>query len=195
MSVTTLYCSKCEKPGTFDVRSSPFHFVCSSCMRDNEVLVFPALFRETAVTGTGEKLLDDTESSCFYHPNKRASVPCDACGRYLCALCDIETAGRHLCPGCVANPTEDTEAEKPANRTTYYDNVALSVAIIPIIIFYLTIFTAPIALYIALRYWNKTQSVLPRGKWRNVLAILIAGLELAGWIAGIGALFYGIFVA
>ena len=31
----------------------------------------------------------DGEASCYFHAHKRAAVPCDGCGRFLCSLCDL----------------------------------------------------------------------------------------------------------
>ena len=55
------------------------------------------------------------------------------------------------------------------------------------LIFYLTIFTAPFTLYLSIRYWREPMSVLPRRRWRFVVAILIALFQLAGW--GVLAMF------
>jgi hypothetical protein len=46
------------------------------------------------------------------------------------------------------------------------------------IFFYASIFTAPAALYVAIRYWNAPSSLVPRRKWRQMSAILIALAEL-----------------
>ena len=43
-----------------------------------------------------DALLSEGESSCFYHPNKRAVVPCDQCGRFLCTLCRVDFGQRVL---------------------------------------------------------------------------------------------------
>jgi hypothetical protein len=64
-----------------------------------------------------------------------------------------------------------------------YDNIALSLAVYPLLIFYFTIVTAPTALFIAIRFWNAPRSIVHRTRARLVLAILIAGLEIAGWFA------------
>ena len=62
-----------------------------------------------------------------------------------------------------------------------YDSLALSLAVIPLVIFYLTFVTAPAALYIAVRYWNAPRSIVHRSKIRLVLAIIIASLQIVGW--------------
>ena len=64
-----------------------------------------------------------------------------------------------------------------------YDDLALSIAVLPLILIYFTCITAPIAIYIAIRHWNAPLSVIPRTKVRFLIAIVIASLEIAGWIA------------
>jgi hypothetical protein len=63
--------------------------------------------------------------------------------------------------------------------------MALSLALLPLLIFYFTILTAPMAMYIALRYWNAPRSIVHRTRIRYVLALLIAAAQMAGWGLGI----------
>jgi hypothetical protein len=62
-----------------------------------------------------------------------------------------------------------------------YDSIALSLAVYALLIFYLTLVTAPIAIFIAIRHWNSPRSIVHRTKIRLVLAIAIAAAELVGW--------------
>ena len=121
------------------------------------------------------------ESSCFYHPQKKAVVPCQGCGRFLCALCDCELQGEHFCPACLEVGRQKGRIKRLENQRTLYDAIALSVAILPMLIIYFTIITAPIALFIALRYWNAPRSIVRRTKIRLILAISIATLQILGW--------------
>ena len=50
------------------------------------------------------------------------------------------------------------------------------------IFFWFTVFTAPAAIFVALRYWKAPSSLLQRSKIRFVVALLIAGLQVAGWV-------------
>ena len=126
--------------------------------------------------------MSDEDASCFYHPRKKAVVPCAQCGRFLCALCDLELDGRHLCPGCVSAARAAGGRAALQNglllgNRTLHDKLALAVAALPLIpVFWLfTVLTAPTALVLAIRYWNEPrQSPLPRGRWRLVAAALLA---------------------
>jgi hypothetical protein len=158
---------------------------CPACGVPVQVEVFPALFRPVARGRGGEAVMVEGESSCFYHPQKRAVVPCEGCGRFLCALCDCELQGEHFCPACLEVGRQKGRITRLENRRTLYDGIALSLALLPMLIFYFTIVTAPIALYIAIRYWNAPRSLVHRTKLRLVLAIILAVLQIGGWcVAG-----------
>ena|SRR5208282_87529 len=160
---------------------------CPACGVPVQVEIFPALFRPPTRGRGGEAVIVEGESSCFYHPQKKAVVPCDGCGRFLCALCDCELRGEHFCPACLELGRQQGRIKRLENQRTLYDAIALSLAILPLLIFYFTIITAPIALYLAIRYWNAPLSIVHRTKVRLVLAILLATLQIVGW--GIGAYF------
>ena len=69
------------------------------------------------------------------------------------------------------------------NRRELYDSRALALAWIPMLTVWFTLITAPMALYMAIRYWKAPGSIIPRRKWRFILAILIASMQILGWIA------------
>jgi uncharacterized RDD family membrane protein YckC len=155
---------------------------CRQCARKIEVAIFPALLRSR--TGAlPEALAADTEASCFFHPQSRAAIPCDECGRFLCRLCDLEIDGRHLCPACFQNGVQSRKLEVVETRRTMYDTVALAFATFPALLFWPVIFSAPAALFVVLRRWRAPGSLLPRTKIRFYLAALFAVAELAGFVA------------
>ena len=134
---------------------------CPGCGDPLQVEVFPALFRR-CLPVKGETIIE-SESSCFYHPQKKAVVPCQGCGRFLCALCDCELRGQHFCPACL-EVGQKGKIKSLENQRTLYDGIALSLAILPLLIFYFTMVTAPMALYVAIRYWNAPRSIVHRTK-------------------------------
>src|SRR5947209_1718730 len=161
---------------------------CPGCQSLLQVEVFPALFRRTAPAGSGEIVLVEGESTCFYHASKKAVLPCQGCGRFVCALCDCELNGEHFCPACLESGKTKGKIKSLENRRTLYDTIALSLAILPIgliVFWFLTIITAPMALFMAIRYWNAPRSIVHRTKIRYVLAMIFATLQIAGWGIGI----------
>lgn len=182
-------CSRCNTSLPVEAYNTDEMASCSGCQAKTLVTVFPALLREITLGRPAETLLVDTDASCFYHPQKKAEIACGNCGRFLCALCDVDLNGQHLCPSCIETGKQKGKMKNLENRRVLYDDIALSLAVLPMIIFYFSILTAPIALFVAIRYWNAPTSIVPRSKIRFVLAIAIATLQLLGW----GTLLYFVF--
>jgi len=164
------------------VFNQPEFAPCPACGVPLHVEVFPALFRKTNAGQGGEAIMVEGESSCFYHPLKKAVLPCDGCGRFLCALCDCALDGRHFCPTCLETGRTKGKIKSLENQRTLYDSIALALAVYPMLIFYFTIITAPMALFVAIRYWKSPQSILRRTKIRFIAAIIISLLQIGGWV-------------
>lgn len=185
MNVTLPQCTRCKAP----LGESQFNrdelVPCPVCAAPLQVEIFPALFRPLAHGRDGEALMVETESSCFYHPQKKALRSCQACGRFLCALCDCELNGEHFCPACLEVGRKKGKIKSLENQRTLYDSIAFALALYPLIFFYLTFVTAPMALYLALRRWNAPRSIVHRTRIRLVLAIVLSVAQIAGWCVGI----------
>jgi hypothetical protein len=181
---SVLQCPKCKTTLTETFVGAEFAR-CVGCASPLQVEVFPAMFRRHTPGRDGEAVVLETEASCFYHPQKKAVLPCEGCGRFLCALCDCELHGQHFCPACLETGKKKGKIKRLENERVLYDDLALSLAVLPLLIFYFTLVTAPIALYIAIRYWNSPRSIVRHTHWRFVVAIIFATLEMAGWGIGI----------
>jgi hypothetical protein len=111
---------------------------------------------------------------------------CDVCGRFVCALCDINLNRRHLCPGCLEPDPSRPGGNALETRRVCYDQVALLVATLPILMVWITLVTAPVALYLCVRHWRAPGSLLPRSRIRFGAACVIALLQVAVWLAVFG---------
>lgn len=187
MSARLLACTKCRASLPPALYNAPDLRPCPACGAWTQVEVFPAALRPPGPGTVGEAVMVEGEASCFYHPAKKAVLPCESCGRFLCAVCDVEMNGVHLCPACVESGKKKGRLKQLENRRTLYDSLALAVAVYPMILVWPTLIGAPASIYIAIRYWNAPSSVVPRSKWRAILAIVLALLQIVGWI--------GIFIA
>jgi hypothetical protein len=67
------------------------------------------------------------------------------------------------------------------NRRVLYDTVALAVATGPMLLIWPTIITAPMSIFLAIRYWKTPLSIVKRTKVRFILAIVFAISQIAGW--------------
>lgn len=157
---------------------------CMNCDAYYEIGIFPAFSRLPEPGSPAENVIADGESSCLYHPAKKASVICNGCGAFLCSLCDIELDGRHVCPKCLTRPDAKTAQADPLQpESTRYDSIAFHLALWPLLLAfmclpYVMLITAPVVLYLAIRYWNVSR--MPDGSPSGLMlaAALIAGAEL-----------------
>lgn len=175
-------CTKCNSPLPGQVINTYSAVPCPSCAGLLRADVYPALYREFPTGRSGDALQMDKEAGCFYHPRKKAVVPCSACGRFICSLCDVALNGQHLCPSCFEKGKTKRKIINLENQRTCYDTIALLVATVSMLMYWFTIFTAPFAIYLTVRHWNSPSSIIPRTKIRFVLAFIIASLQIAVWI-------------
>lgn len=183
MSSVAVLCPRCQSslPGALCNTGSVAH--CPACDSAIQVEIFPAFFKPVGAGQSAETLLEVGVSSCFYHEQKKAVVPCDACGRFLCALCDLDFNGRHLCPACLQSGKKKGDLPELESRRTIYDSAALSTALLPLLIWPLTLVTAPMAIFLAIFSFFRPSSLLPRTRIRAWLALVFGVLQLGGWIA------------
>jgi hypothetical protein len=151
--------------------------------------IFPALLRDVVPGQHGERIVHEDEGSCFYHPAKKAITYCGHCGRFLCAMCDIELGGRHLCSGCVEAGSAQGNITELKNKYIRYDKIALALSFYALCIPWLTIFTGPCAVFVGIRFWKTPISILPIQRWRSIVAIMLGLVEMIAW----GLLIFGMF--
>jgi len=178
-------CPKCGVRLPLSVVNTSKPQRCPACASVVRIDAFPALLRKEPAAPAAGALRDDHEAGCFYHPRKKVVVNCSVCGRFLCVLCDVELEGRHYCMACLAAGKKGRKIRNLENERVLYDNVALLLATLPLLFFYVTIFTAPAALFIAVRYWKSPSSIIPRTRIRSIAAVLLSALQIAGWSYGL----------
>jgi hypothetical protein len=181
MEPSLLKCGKCQAilpPSQFNTgQLAP----CPSCGSPVEVEVFPAILHSPAAAFP-EPLLVEGETSCFYHPAKKASAVCGSCGRFLCALCDLELNGRHFCPACLESGQKRAKFKDLENSRVLWDRVVASVAVLPILLLPLTTISAPVALYLVWRYRKAPCGITGKSNLSFVAAGVLAVLQIAGWL-------------
>src|SRR5271154_2454763 len=121
MSSPPLSCTRCHTPFSDGYFNRAAFTPCSTCAAPLQVEIFPAFFRPVSRGRDAEAVMVEGESSCFYHPKKKAVAPCDGCGRFLCALCDCELNQRHYCPGCLESGQNKGKINSLQKGRTLYD--------------------------------------------------------------------------
>src|ERR1041384_3996677 len=171
MDVPTVPCLKCKAPLSSVLFLDSATAVCGSCGTSMTAYLFPALSHNTISVKAPEALLTDSEAGCFFHPQKKAVLACEGCGRFLCGLCELEWHGQHLCVNCLEAGKKKRKMKSIENHRVLYDQVALSMSIVPLLLWPFTCLTAPATVYWVIRYWNAPLSLVSRTKIRFVIAL------------------------
>ena len=176
-------CPKCSQALNENVLNSSSLTQCNACGVQLRAEVFPAMDRQRETGSINESVTTGTEAGCFYHPDKKALAHCAMCGRFLCALCDLEINDQHLCAACLAVGQKKNTIVNLENHRILYDKIALFLSIVPFtfILWFFSVVTIPATIFVAIRYWNTPCSIMSGSKLRFVLAIIFAGLQIVGW--------------
>lgn len=101
--------------------------------------------------------------------------------------------GATWCPVCLHSPHLAGAGQALEKGRTNYDSIALALATWPMAVFvYPSFLTAPVVIYIVLRYWRKPLRLIPRNRWRFVVALVISLVQIALLAALIAAIIIGV---
>ena len=158
---------------------------CTLCGAVNQAWLFPAAISSAPLVHPEIAL--EGEAACYEHSDKRAIGACQRCGRFLCQFCSVEFGSEVLCPTCVMGGSVaggNVAAAKLNPSLTMFDSIALIVPLTSLIIYPLTIVTAPASLVLSLVKWKQPISPVRRNRWRFVLAIIVSLAMIGAWIWG-----------
>jgi hypothetical protein len=186
---TALRCPKCALGLDPAVAGTGAELTCPACRTHFIAQLFPAFVSPVQMvsTASGERAVEG-EAVCFFHPEKGASVACERCGRFLCALCDVPLGGKHLCPSCL----DTTKMPELVNRRLIWSQLSMLVGILPIVfacLYPFYVITGPAAIFLGIWKW-KAPGSLVRGPRRGLAVVGIIGgtvqiLIIAGAVFGL----------
>jgi hypothetical protein len=189
----TLSCPKCHLALDPASAAGGAEVACAACRSRLTVRLFPAFTNppDGVTAATGEHAIEG-EAACFFHPEKRAAISCDRCGRFLCALCDVPFGGKHLCPLCL----DASKLPDLVNRRVVWGQVAGVVGLLPVLLvplcfpfWFLVFITGPGAIILALWKWNAEGSLVYGRRRGMAIAGIIGGLLQLAAVAGFVWLF------
>ncbi len=175
-------CPACYRSLPPDTWNVSYETYCPNCRSPVTAVAFPALVRDAAVpVPFADAAVEGSEATCFYHARRKAAVPCDQCGRFLCSLCHVDFLGQSWCPACIDLRRRQGTLAALDKRRVLYDNIALLLVLwpFPLFVFWpLILVSAPAALFVIARYWRAQPPLIPRTKARFIIAGALAILEL-----------------
>lgn len=152
---------------------------CESCHADFEAFTFPAL-RNARLVPKPQAVVVADDSTCFFHAENQAEKVCESCGRFLCSVCAVPFGGNVLCPRCIA--AEKAKSPTGITKRALAGAIALSLALVPLLVWPFTVITAPLTIGFVIWGWNLPGSLVRgRGRWKMVVAGLIALAQISGW--------------
>jgi hypothetical protein len=182
MTTDLLVCHQCQAPLPSEWAASREDSSCPACDSPVTLYAFPTLLHGVPTGDAAQAIVEEEETTCFNHPNKRAEVTCDTCGRFLCNTCDVEVRDVHCCPKCLAAACK-TEGRYRTNFPRY-DRLAAMLAFGPFFLFplaFISVITAPIALVLVIRFWRYDAKPVKYERSMAILAFLFSALQVAGW--------------
>jgi len=134
------------------------------------------------------------QATCFFHPDKAFQACCQRCGRFVCALCDLQLGAEHVCPACFERGRgAQSGAEASAewrDRDVLYDSIASTVGWGWILFWPAIIAAIPAVIVLHVKFRKAPRSYLiPRSGWRFWAAYV--GLIWAPLLFGIIVLSVG----
>ena len=89
---------------------------CPSCANRLQARLWPVIRQSTNAAAAFSD-----QATCFFHPDKVFQACCQRCGRFVCALCDLQLGVEHVCPACFERGRTHSEAEPGKGEWRYRD--------------------------------------------------------------------------
>ncbi len=117
------------------------------------------------------------QATCFFHPDKAFQACCERCGRFVCALCDLQLGAEHVCPACFERGRADSGSEAGQAEWRYrdvlYDSIALTAGWGWILFWPSIVVAIPAVIALHVKYRKSPRSyVVPRSGWRFWVAYI-----------------------
>jgi len=173
-----IHCPQCRGALKVTRYSERIDERCPVCGVEVELLVFPRLFGSPppplspAATEAG--------AVCAFFPGLKAVKVCDECGCLLSEKAAVAWGGGDYCLPCLHRLREERKSTDFVARASLHDHRALALVtwLAPF-----TLFTAPLAVFLLMRYRKDRTTFVPRGKARWWTAMVLALAWIALWSA------------
>jgi hypothetical protein len=165
---------------------------CPYCQKRLGIRAWPVARQKTNTVSAMPE-----HATCFFHPEKAFEACCQRCGRFLCALCDLQLGAEHVCPTCFERGRTDTGRNGAAaewrHRDVLYDSIAVTIGWGWILFWPVIIAALPATIVLHVKFRKAPRAYLmSRSGWRFWAAyvgliwlpLLIASFYFVGRMAG-----------
>lgn len=180
-SLSTVACPKCHREFPDEsLQDQGGLSACPSCKSIVELRVYPRLRKSISSSLKVDDLLSgEGDALCRFYPELKADTVCEECGCLLSKKAAVTWTNVDYCLPCLHLLRESKGRDEFLARRVIYDNTALGLILY---LFPLSLFTAPLALYYLIRYRKASRGIVPRGKFRWLLATILSVVFSLGWL-------------
>ena len=173
----TLQCPTCRNNLSLDQSANRVSEDCPVCRSEVRITIFPRFYQEPPKQ-INSPLASEDEAVCSFYPELRAEKVCDVCGCLMSQKASAKWGDKDYCLPCLYRLREEEKDAAFVARARLYDNRALAMVtwFAP-----LSLFTAPVALFLLLRHGKGNQSFVPRSAARWWLALLLSSAWILLW--------------
>ena len=177
MHSATLQCPRCR--GVFMVQDGNLRVDenCPVCGAEVSLSVYPRLFRAVSQGSVSQRSEGD-DAICTFYPDLKAENICDACGSFMSERATIHWSEKKYCLPCLHRLREEEPSSDFKASSKLYDKRALALVTL---LAPLTLFTAPVALFLLLRHRKDRSGFVPRAGATWWIALILSIFWIAGW--------------
>ena len=181
-----LACPVCKLAKSVGLSAETEDTKCRGCGREAIGKVFPRAFAPAGPPPVPVASPVPGDSVCFYDPEQKATCLCSQCGVLASDAWSASWGSRKVCLRCLEKLRAGGKDKDFESGRVMWDNICLLLALAPLspMSYFLVVVTAPAALVLGLRSWNKPRSLAPRSRLRLILALILAGIEVLLMIIG-----------
>lgn len=173
-----IICPNCRLASQVQGKGPVLDFHCGFCRVPVTARTFPCLSKGSAPVPRGIPAAEG-DATCQFFPEVKAEVICDECGCFMSQKAAAEWGDKTLCLPCLHRLREEKSDTEFRADLKIWDNRALGLlALLP-----LTLFTAPAALFILVKFRKEPKSWIPRSSLRWWIALALTVTVLLGWTA------------
>ena len=173
----TLQCPTCRASLNVNRSVDRVEVVCPVCSCQTSMVVFPRFFQEEPEISK-DKIASESEAICSFYGELKAEKVCDECGCLMSLRASVNWGDHDYCLPCLYQLREEKKNASFVAQAKLYDNLALALVtwLAP-----LSLFTAPVALFLLLRYRKGSQTFVSRSVFRWWLALLLSSAWILLW--------------